>query len=193
MAVMSHALLLLLPLCADAQIQMRPSLTMDLLQNEAAKDPSSAGTSAAAKDEAADGFSGQAVKGVSITPLKPVGYTGGGEPAETKPAPKAGGRDSYHFQGQTPIKGISIYTPIKDERGDEGNGTPTPPADPLAKLGTYKKIAGGAGGALLAGGIIAAAVGGPVGLVAALFLGAGVALGVFGALWLIGRKLKPKD
>lgn len=192
---MSHALLLLLlPLSAQAQIQMRPSLTMDLLQSEAAKDPAYAGSSAAVKDEAAEGFSGTAVKGVTITPLKPAGYTGG-EPAESKPRPaaKGEGRDSYHFQGQTPIKGISIYTPVKDERGDEGNGRPAPPADPLAKLGTYKKIAGGAGAALLAGGIVAAAVGGPVALVAGLFLAAGVALGLFGALWFIGRKLKPKD
>lgn len=189
---MIHALLLLLPLGADAQIQMRPSLTMDLLQSEAAKDPAYAGSSAAVKDEAAEGFSGTAVKGVTVTPLKPAGYTGG-EPAQTKPAPKAGGRDSYHFQGQTPIKGISIYTPVKDERGDEGNGRPTPPADPLAKLGTYKKIAGGAGAALLVGGIVAAVVGGPVALVAGLFLAAGVALGLFGALWFIGRKLQPKS
>lgn len=140
-------------------LTMQPSLTMELLQAEADRDPAAMTSLEDVKGAADEGFD-----------KKPAAVQ-----AATKP-------DSYHFKGATPVQGISIYTPVKDERGDEGTSR-DPAKNPLEALPKYTKIAAGVG---------------LLGLIAGFFfppawiLG-GIGIGAAAVLWFIGKKLKPKD
>lgn len=193
MKILMTAVLLFCSGFAGAQSALHfASPTFDLLSLEAQKDPASRATSAQARADAADGYDGEGVKGIYIQSLKPVGYApfGGsanGDPAEepVEPAPakeevkEKPGRDSYHFEGRQPVKGINIYTPVKDQRGDEGTSKPEAPANPFKK---YMYIAGAAAVALTVAGIFFTPL---------LFLG-GFAAGAAAVLWFMGRKTAGK-
>jgi hypothetical protein len=116
--------------------------------------------------------------GFSVNTLEPAGYVA----ADGKPLPpddparpqiKNGGSDRYVFEGKSPMKGVTIYTPKEDPNGDGSTSGGEGPKPPFSKLMTWGAIGGG--GALAAAGIIGLALGGPVGLFAAL-LGIGAAL-----------------
>src|SRR5262249_44804729 len=98
-ALMAALLALALLAAPRASAATFSSPTFDLLQDQAAKDPAGAGSPEAAKQEGGKGFTGEA-----------------GKPAATGPAAQAqgDGMDHYHFTGTQPLKGVSIYTPVKD-------------------------------------------------------------------------------
>lgn len=186
---MAIAVLLFCAGSAGAQSALHfASPTFDMLSIEAQKDPASRATAAEARSEAADGYDGQGVKGIHIQSLKPVSYVpfGGSangdaleEPVEPPPTKAKSGQDSYHFEGRQPVKGINIYTPVKDQRGDEGTGKPEAPANPFKK---YMYIAAGAAVALTVAGIFFPPL---------LFLG-GFFAGAAAVLWYMGRKTAGK-
>lgn len=136
-------------------VTMQPSLTLELLQAEAER----------GGQTVSETFDGGRTRGAA-------------QPVKAAPS---GGNPSYHFKGSTPVQGISIYTPVKDERGDEGT-TRDPAANPLAKLGKYTRLAGAVG--LL--GLIAGF------FVPALWIVGGAGLGAAAVMWFLGKKLAPK-
>jgi len=137
-------------------VAMQPSLTMDLLSLEAERGAAPISTT----------FDG-AKSNAGAVPV---------------PGPaKSGKPDSYHFNGATPVKGVSIYTPVKDQRGDEGNSREEA-KDPLAVIPKYKKIAGGIGLLGLLGGFF----------FAPLWIAGGIGIGAFAVLHVIQKKLAPK-
>jgi hypothetical protein len=141
-------------------VTMQPSLTFEFLQNEAERDPSALERLEDSKSASDQSFD-----------KKPSAVQA---PQSTKP-------DSYHFEGKTPVKGVSIYTPVKDQRGDEGTEREEG-KDPLAKIGKFQVISGVAAGAGLIGGFF----------FPPLWILGGAGLGVFGVLTFLKSKFGKK-
>ncbi|MEK7859064.1 MAG: hypothetical protein AAB320_07980 [Elusimicrobiota bacterium] len=177
---MPSFLLLLLSFSAanvDATFTMGDSPTLRQVQGEAEKNLATARPEQA-KARATDAYSGESLKGVHVQTVRPIGHVDLVGPQET-PAVKAK-TDSYHFESKTPLKGITIYTPVKDQRGDERTDGPKPMPDPFAKP---MKIAAGVGILALIGAIF---------FPPALFV-AGLALGAAATLWYIRSKVNAKN
>ncbi len=177
-------------------LTMTPSPTLLLLQDEAAKDPAAKPKSEQAKAEASEAYTGEGMKGVHIQTLEPVEYLDpsgkkqegeakrearlerqAAEVVEEKPqsSKKPGKGPSYHFEGSTPLKGVTIYTPREDKTGDERTEKPEP-KNLVSPWITY--------GALAIG--LAATIAG-IFFPPLLFLG-GLGLGVGGLLWYLNKK-----
>lgn len=141
-------------------VTMQPSLTFEFLQNEAERDPSRLERHEDSKSASDQSFD-----------KKPSAVQ----------APPSGKPDSYHFEGKTPVQGVSIYTPVKDQRGDEGNQREEA-KDPFAQLGKYQAISGAAAGVGLIGGFF----------FPPLWILGGIGLGVFGVLTYLKSKFGKK-
>lgn len=150
-------LLSLLNPATSAQIAESP--TLRLLQAEAGRDLAAAPTLEDAKNQA--------------------GTTYTGEKAQDKASGDKSG-PSYHFKGETPIDGITIYTPEADAPGNDTTKAPEKKTDwkPYAFLGAGVALA--VAGAFLVGP-------NPVAGGLLLLLG-GICLGIGGLLWFINRK-----
>ncbi len=140
--------------------------TLAILQQEAAKDPASKRTLEGAKNTAATGFTGENEKRES----QAVAGTDDG----TAKRP-----NSYHFKGNAPFKGVTIYTPEADEPGNEDTSEPAPEKTlfdwihkPLLAVGAAATI----------GGFFFAPL---------LFLG-GLLLGAGAILWYLNSKIKKR-
>lgn len=122
---------LFLGLIAPAQaITISPSPTLEALIQEGEKDPAALPTSEDAKTTAATGYTGEGFQGLTVKTLTPVGYQdprGEGEVAiEENPEPPRGktGPSRYKFVGNSPMKGLTIWSPKESEREDENNEEP---------------------------------------------------------------------
>lgn len=173
-------ILVLLALCqpAAAAQSLRPAFSPSLkaLGAEAMKDPAAATSREAAKTGAAAGFTGENPLPFHVKVLSPVELIDPAAPPSPRPPqpqPAPGDKTpTYHFEGKKPMGGLTIYTPVRDQEGQD-NST---------------RASGGGGGlfGLLKGLVKWAAViggaalmiwGGPVGLVAgAALVAAGATL-----------------
>lgn len=177
---MMNLLLILLCLHAanlNAAFILGDSPTLRQVQAEAEKNLATARPEQA-KASATDTYSGDSLKGVHVQTVRPNAYVDLNAGPQETPVAKDG-RASYHFESKTPLKGITIYTPVKDQRGDERTGEPKPMPDPFAKP---LKIAAAVGLLALIGGIFFTPL---------LFV-AGLGLGAAATLWYIRSKVNGK-
>lgn len=190
MTTLAALAVLLVPRAAATPAAM--SATLEALSAQAALDPAGAPTRENARAKSAAGFDGFTISSLEPVEFVPVDGTRRAPPPpseETRPAapkPPASGADggTYYFEGKSPVDGITLYTPKKDETGDGTTGGGGESA--TDKYGAYGKIAVGVGVAL---GVAGLALGGawlaPLALVAGLLIGAGAVLA-----FLFGRKKK---
>lgn len=167
-------LLMLLPAGASAQLVNVQSPALEQLKGVEG--------SAADQDRTAEGTKAKGGLGFTVVSLEPQGFVsadGKTPPPQDQlpadPKPRKAGSGSYIFEGKTPIKGVTIYTPKEDPTGNGRTEKPAPEG-PVSKKMLY--------GALLGG--VAATIGGfffpPL-----LFLG-GLLLGAGAVLWFINKK-----
>lgn len=159
------ALLLAAPASAGTPVAVNPAL--DAL-HQTASNPT-------------ESFDGSRTPTLTVETLVPVGEMGlMGE--KRAPAPDLPKGDTYIFEGKTPVSGITIYTPKKDETGNGSTGSDG--GSPTDKYGKWGKIGVGVGIGLIAVGL---ALGGwpavALGIVGGLLAGAGGVLA-----FLFGRK-----
>lgn len=128
-------------------------------------EPASAGTPEAARNLAGTGFNGE--------PVRPSGEAVKVMAGESSPEPRRGA--SYHFEGNSPFPGVTIYTPKLSSPGDDDTSTGKPPKN---KVSWIPKAMVGGGIALAIGGIWFAPL---------LFLG-GVLVGAGALLWYLSAK-----
>lgn len=161
--------ILLLSVCAlaapDARAFAFTSPTLDALQAEASLDPSAAASPELARNLASSRFSGEPVKS-SAGPVRTMA-------GEGAPEPRKG--PSYHFEGNSPFPGVTIYTPKLSSPGDEDTDTGKPPKN---KVSWIPKT--------LVGGGLALAVAG-IWFTPLLFLG-GLLVGAGAVLWYLSAK-----
>lgn len=158
------ALLAAVTLRANAFTQA-PSPTLDALTVEAEKDPSRAASTEGARTQASQGFTGETGGPQADAPVKKTEKDPGG---------------SYIMVGQSPMKGINIYTPKPDPNGTGSTDKPKP------KDLVSKKMIYGAGGLGAAGIIGGALLGGLFG--GLLLVLGGALLGAAAVLWFVNRK-----
>ncbi len=130
--------LFLAALPASAQdLHANFSPVLESLKRGAADDPAAAPRAEQAKGEAGKSFDGGAPLPISVKVLSPVGFVDApGAPRSTPtpqtqaappvPAPKdvtpKETGPGYHFEGKSPLPGLTLYTPVKDTPGGD-NGT----------------------------------------------------------------------
>lgn len=168
------------------------SATLEALSSQAALDPAGAPTRENARAKSGDGFDGFTISSLEPVEFVPVDGTRRAPPppaeetrsAAPKPPASASDGGTYYFEGKSPVDGITLYTPKKDETGDGATGGGG--ESPTDKFGAYGKIAVGVGVALGVAGLV---LGGgwlaPLALVAGLLIGAGAVLS-----FLFGKKKK---
>ncbi len=165
LAPLAVCLLALTP--ARASLDGSNSPTLTLLNRTAAQDTAAAGATRPedSKEQASQAFTG-------------------GSPAASAPLPTgtAANGQSYIMVGQSPIQGISIYTPKLDPSGHGTTGQPT-----ARDFISRKKVfgAGALGAAAVVGGLMAGG-----GLGAALLVLGGALLGVAALFGWLNHKLK---
>lgn len=122
---------LLFVIIAPAQaITMGPSPTLHALIQEDEKDPAALPSGEDAKTAAATGYTGEGFQGLTVKTLTPVGYRdpqGSGEVAiEENPEPPKNktGPSRYKFVGNSPMKGLTIWSPKESDKEDENNEEP---------------------------------------------------------------------
>ena len=184
---------------AFAAVTMDSSPTLETLKKEGQKDPASLPKNADAKKQASTTFTGEKDdKGFDIVTLKPVEYLDlKGKPKDPPSPPPDDGNPqpptppkpssppaktdgpTYHFEGNSPLPGVTIYTPKKDVTGDEK--TDKPPKPKSQGLISPTLIYGALGL-----GLVAAVIGALY--FAPLLFVAGAALGIGGVLWFINKK-----
>ncbi len=170
--MMIPALLAAAALQASA-LTSAPSPTLDALTVEADKDPGRAASNEGARGQASEGFTGEKREPGADAPVY----------QQVKQDKDGGG--SYIMVGQSPLKGINIYTPRPDPNG-RGSTEKPKPKDLVSKKVIY------GGGILGAGAIVGGALLG--GFLGALLLVAGGALlGAAAVLWFVNRKAKGKS
>jgi hypothetical protein len=146
------------------------SPTLERLQGEAQRDPASLSSREASRNAASSGFTGERLSDQNI----PAAVTRDAQDAPTdapatEPAPKKG-TPTYIFTGNSPIKGLTIYTPKEDPTGNGGNEKPKT-KEPINKWLVYGAL--GAGAAATIAGIFFP----PLLFLGGLLLGAGAVLG----------------
>ncbi len=166
-AVIAEILLLTLAslTSGDARAFSFSSPAFDALQAEAALDPAGAATPEHARNLASTRFSGEPVKS-SAGPVQAMA-------GDSAPEPRKG--PSYHFEGNSPFPGVTIYTPKLSSPGDEDTDSGKPPKN---KVSWIPKTLVGVGAALAIGGI----------WFAPLLLLGGILLGAGGVLWYLSAK-----
>lgn len=175
MKILIPALLLTASIPAFARVAMSPSKTFAALMAEEVKDPAALPRSEDAKASAGKAFTGE--DGFSGLTVKPGDAGTAQDLGGEKPAPPKTAPPSYHFEGTTPIKGINIYTPVKDKgEDDQTTGPERKKKDLIDPRLTYGAL--GLGLAATIGGFFFAPL---------WFLG-GLALGIGGLLWFINKK-----
>ena len=165
--VIAEILIVIFSLAASgtARAYTFSSPAFDALQAEAALDPAGAATPEAARNLAAVGFTGEPVKAGSGAVRAMSG--------ESAPEPRKG--PSYHFEGNSPLPGVTIYTPKLSSPGDEDTESGKPPKN---KVSWIPK-------ALVGGGLVLAVAG--IWLAPMLLLG-GILLGAGAVLWYLSAK-----
>ncbi|MEK7390228.1 MAG: hypothetical protein AAB036_11080 [Elusimicrobiota bacterium] len=101
------------------------SATLAALERQAARDPGSAQSLEKASFQAGEGFDSSSPE-PSVPPASNTPSTGRG-------------RSQYYFEGKSPIDGITIYTPKKDETG---NGSTEVTSSGYGRYGKYAMAAG---------------------------------------------------
>lgn len=176
MKFLGLSLMLLVPAAARAEIGPLLSPAMQQLQGVEGQEIRGGSLESAAN---------KGSLGFTVQTLQPVGYVSedGGQPDKTpvspmdekEPLPAPTGSGHYIFEGHTPIKGVTIYTPKDDPTGNGRTEKPKP-AGPISNKLVYGAL--GLGAAATIGGIFFAPL---------LFLG-GLLLGAGAVCWFINRK-----
>jgi hypothetical protein len=160
---------LLLPASAG---QIKPSLTLSVLQAEAEKAPSMARSLEDSRAQASTAFTGENIPQ--------------GAPAVKAKTASTGQGPTYHFECNSPVQGVGICTPKLDSPGDDS--TRTPDGSKYDWKTDYKVWRGIAIGVGVAGAVLTAT--GVVWAGAPLLFLAGVAAGIGLVLWFLTKKSK---
>lgn len=128
----------LLPLLAALSISHAApyfqSSTYEALKVEAAKDPAGLSKMEGAKADAAQGYTGEGVLPFHVEVLSPVelvdpvtGRRSGDKPqavsspSTSKEPPAGDDRPTYHFEGHSPMGGLTVYKPVRDSAGSDNS------------------------------------------------------------------------
>jgi hypothetical protein len=171
MKLLGLSLMLLVPAAANAAIALQDSGALRELRQLGDAQP---------QDGGSERLKAQGGLGFTVQTLEPVGYVAADgktepvteDPPAQQPAPHSG---SYIFEGKTPIKGVTIYTP-KDDPNGTGRTEKPKPQGPVSNKLVYGAL--GLGAAATIAGLFFTPL---------LFLG-GLLLGAGAVLFYINKK-----